>query len=435
LFDRLTMMFNLFNHKKKRLHTILSELKELLVQDHAAMNELQAVRTQESQLKVQVEALDEQISALTTKAQMSGEEKKIACASHEQARTVLEQKKAACAAYEKQQEAFLAEGEKVQSLTAALADIEKKRRESLYDAKRHQELEHALAQASADDAARAAALEQRNQLERERSALHERWKMLVQERSAIASEATTIEQSALDASIEDELTAAVVQEKERCSDLRKKKDDLTQEQGQLSAALARIESRRVAIKERQKEVAELSQKQHDCSVLAGAWGKNGIQALLIEQAIPEIEQEANELLGRLSNNQTQIFIESLRDLKRGGARETLDIKISDTSGVRPYEMFSGGEAFRIDFALRIAISKLLCRRAGASLQVLIIDEGFGSQDEEGLARLMQALYAVDDEFAKIIVVSHLPYFKDNFPVHFLVEKGPAGSTVSVDERG
>ena len=57
-----------------------------------------------------------------------------------------------------------------------------------------------------------------------------------------------------------------------------------------------------------------------------------------------------------------------------------------------HELFSGGEAFRIDFALRIAISKLLARRAGTALQTLIIDEGFGSQDEEGLAHIMEALY-------------------------------------------
>ena len=83
--------------------------------------------------------------------------------------------------------------------------------------------------------------------------------------------------------------------------------------------------------------------------------------LLIEEALPEIEQEANNLLAKLTNNQTQIFIESLRDLKKGGNKETLDIKIADNMGIRPYEMFSGGEAFRIDFALRIAISKLVTR--------------------------------------------------------------------------
>lgn len=169
--------------------------------------------------------------------------------------------------------------------------------------------------------------------------------------------------------------------------------------------------------------------------LAQAVGKDGIQALLIEQALPEIEQEANALLEKLTDNQAHLTIESLRDLKSGKTKETLDIHISDATGIRPYEMFSGGEAFRIDFALRIALSKLLASRAGTSLQTLIIDEGFGSQDEEGLHNIMEALYKIQDHFAKIIVVSHLPYMKDQFPVHFVVNKTAQGSTIKVIEQG
>ena len=154
---------------------------------------------------------------------------------------------------------------------------------------------------------------------------------------------------------------------------------------------------------------------------------------MIEESIPEIEQEANELLSRLTNNQSQIFIESLRDLKKGGTKETLDIKISDDIGLRPYEMFSGGEAFRIDFAIRIAISKLLARRAGTSLQTLIIDEGFGSQDEEGLNNIMDCIYKIQDDFEKIIIVSHLPSMKEQFPVQFVVNKSATGSLINVVE--
>lgn len=168
--------------------------------------------------------------------------------------------------------------------------------------------------------------------------------------------------------------------------------------------------------------------------LAQAFSKDGIQALLIEEALPELEYEANDLLARLTDNQAHISIESLRDLKKGGTRETLDINISDNQGIRPYELFSGGEAFRIDFALRIAISKLLARRAGTSLQTLIIDEGFGSQDDEGLQRIMDALYTIQDDFEKIIIVSHLSAMKEQFPVHFIVNKQPQGSVVSVFEN-
>ncbi len=46
-------------------------------------------------------------------------------------------------------------------------------------------------------------------------------------------------------------------------------------------------------------------------------------------------------------------------------------------------MFSGGEAFRVNFAIRLALSEVLAQRAGARLQTLVIDEGFGSQDALG----------------------------------------------------
>ena len=205
--------------------------------------------------------------------------------------------------------------------------------------------------------------------------------------------------------------------------------------GQLESEAKHIERLKRGIGERQKKIEEITSEIDDYQELAKAFGKNGIQALLIEDAIPEIENEANELLSKLTENQSQVFIESLRDLKSGGVRESLDIHISDSVGIRPYEMFSGGEAFRIDFALRIAISKLLARRAGATLQTLIIDEGFGSQDEEGLQRLMDALYSIQNDFSRIIVVSHLPVFKDNFPIHFQIQKTPSGSMISVEERG
>jgi len=213
------------------------------------------------------------------------------------------------------------------------------------------------------------------------------------------------------------------------------KETLLQEKGRLESEDKKL--RTLADEHKQQELVILSLDEHiqDYQAIAQAASKDGIQALLIEDAIPEIEQEANALLSKLTNNQAHISIESLRDLKNGNSKETLDINISDAAGIRPYELFSGGEAFRIDFALRIAISKLLARRAGTALQTLIIDEGFGSQDEEGLSLMMDAMYKIQDDFAKVIIVSHLPSMKDQFPVHFIVEKNAQGSFVSVIEQG
>jgi exonuclease SbcC len=217
--------------------------------------------------------------------------------------------------------------------------------------------------------------------------------------------------------------------------LVKNKEQLLHTTGILDAQQKRFNIIADEYTQEQKKLDAFNTIIADYTAIAYASSKDGIQALLIEETLPEIEQEANILLSKLTHNNAHIMIESLRDLKKGGTKETLDIKISDAAGIRAYELFSGGEAFRIDFALRIAISKLLARRAGTTLQTLIIDEGFGSQDEEGLSLIMDALYAIQDDFAKIIIVSHLPQMKDQFPVHFVVEKIAGSSVVHIIQNG
>jgi exonuclease SbcC len=169
--------------------------------------------------------------------------------------------------------------------------------------------------------------------------------------------------------------------------------------------------------------------------LERAFGKDGVPALLIEQALPEIEAKANEILGRLSNDEMYVKFETLspyKDKKREQEmRETLDIRISDGAGIRDYEMYSGGEALRVNFAIRLALSEVLAQRKGARLQTLVIDEGFGSQDAEGRQRLLQAINAVTRDFAKILVITHLEELKDAFPTRIEVEKGSTGSTIKV----
>ena len=91
--------------------------------------------------------------------------------------------------------------------------------------------------------------------------------------------------------------------------------------------------------------------------LAEAFGKKGVQALLIETALPEIEAETNSLLSRMTDNRLHVKFETQRETKKGDLLETLDINISDELGTRSYEMFSGGEAFRINFAIRVAFPR------------------------------------------------------------------------------
>ena len=200
----------------------------------------------------------------------------------------------------------------------------------------------------------------------------------------------------------------------------------------VKAKLARLGELEIKRREKEKLLSQASKEERIYKDLAQAFGKRGIQALLIESALPEIESEANELLSRLTDNRMHLKIETQRETRAGNVVETLDIKISDELGTRNYEMFSGGEAFRINFAIRIALSKLLARRAGAPLPTLVIDEGFGTQDSTGIEKLKEAINSIQDDFKKILVITHIEELRDAFPTRINVVKTVDGSTLEVN---
>ena len=168
--------------------------------------------------------------------------------------------------------------------------------------------------------------------------------------------------------------------------------------------------------------------------VSNAFGKQGIQAMLIESLIPQIEEETNQLLSKMTDNRLYTTLETTRERRtgKGDPIETLDISIADELGKRSYESYSGGEAFRINLALRIALSKVLARRSGASLPVLFLDEGFGTQDSIGREKILDTISAISDQFEKIIVITHLDDLKDAFPTRIEVVKDQTGSSYTIN---
>jgi exonuclease SbcC len=415
-------------HQSTRLQAIVIRLKQLLIEQHHYLAAAKEINTKK-------EAIEKEIALLQQKKQESNAQYEAMKKNLQQCDATVHEQESQLKLQREKAGAVIAQDVDYKAKKDAVDAIEKELLSCMYDVAAHQALQkqyEAISKQLADlveinhemlnQAARyqevvLLATNLKQQKKAFITSIH-----MQQQRDAVAKAAIHITEWA--ARIEK--MAAMVQAT---------KEKLREEQGRIKTTqehIARIE------KEQSKHKDMMQALHHeieDYQTIAAAAGKDGIQALLIEEAIPEIEQETNYLLSKLTNNQAHILIESLRDLKGGGSKETLDINISDPSGIRPYEMFSGGEAFRIDFALRIAISKLLARRAGTSLQTLIIDEGFGSQDEEGLSLIMDAIYKVQSDFQKVIVVSHLPSMKDQFPVHFMVEKGPNGSKISIMEQG
>lgn len=238
---------------------------------------------------------------------------------------------------------------------------------------------------------------------------------------------------ALDAELEalPQLNAEVESVEGKYSELVKQQKQAQERVWNLKAEVKRCGELETKKKGEERRLNQVLKEEQIYKELMQAFGKKGIQAMLIETALPEIETEANKLLARMTDNRMHIKIEPQRDTKTGSTVETLDINIADELGIRNYDMFSGGEAFRINFAIRIALSKLLARRSGAPLPTLIIDEGFGTQDAAGIGKLIEAIESIQADFQKILVITHMEELKNAFPTRIEVIKTPAGSTLQL----
>ena len=189
-----------------------------------------------------------------------------------------------------------------------------------------------------------------------------------------------------------------------------------------------------AAAQRERRVADKRQAEKEAALyseLATAFSKRGLQAIIIENVVPQLAQDANELLSRLTGGEMQVSIVTRTANRKGEEGETLDILLSDQLGTRRYELYSGGEAFRANFAVRIALSRLLAGRAGASLQTLVLDEGFGTQDSQGRERLVEAIRTVAGDFERILVITHIEELKEAFGYRVEVTKDEQGSHLAV----
>jgi len=204
-----------------------------------------------------------------------------------------------------------------------------------------------------------------------------------------------------------------------------------QEQAKISASLALSQNELAGLKDKNNALSETRNAADDFAYLAECFGKKGIQAIIIENAIPEIEADANRILSRLADNKMHIALITQQKNKSGTISETLDIEISDEIGTRNYELYSGGEAFKVNFAIRVALSRLLARRAGAKLETLIIDEGFGSQDDYSRDKLVKAIRSIQADFARILVITHFSDVKDMFPTHIQINKSSGISQIEL----
>jgi exonuclease SbcC len=276
------------------------------------------------------------------------------------------------------------------------------------------------------------------ELEQAEEALPHEREMLANARKRHARYAETIrtEEKTLETYAEEikTLQAQVQEYRRREQDVNKHRkivNDANNNRISAQQSLNALEQMRQRRAEKEQQISQAREQEALYVQLSQAFGKNGVPAMIIESAIPELEDAANHLLSRMTDGRMHLRLTTQRANVDGSNRETLDIEIADELGTRAYEMYSGGESFRINFALRVALSEMLARRAGAHLRTLFIDEGFGTQDDDGRNKLVEAITSIQEEFDLILVITHIDELRDAFPVHIVVEKTGTGSAIMV----
>jgi exonuclease SbcC len=411
--DRLMAQFRGESEEKAELHRAnQAEIEDLLSQSEALQREMEAI-DQELEDKPALQKQEATLEKELDEAQAAAQE--------------LAAARADAAAVEGKlvtQDYAPAEQAELAGLTAQLQELG-------YDADAHEEVRQDLQILARFEEAQARLQTALDQIEGERANLERLRQGQARKQTILAA----------DLEKRDELQRAVArlpEVRQQVEEKEKKVDKLQAEERLARDVVAAIKQQiahcQYLVKEREKRVAGRQKAVEEKAIydeLRVAFGKKGLQAMIIESAIPEIEDEANALLTRMTDGRMNVRFETQRETKKGDIVETLDIKISDELGTRSYELFSGGESFRINFAIRIALSQLLARRAGARLQTLVIDEGFGTQDTQGRERLVEAINSIREDFEKIIVITHIEELRDLFPVRINVFKTPQGSQIAI----
>ena len=109
--------------------------------------------------------------------------------------------------------------------------------------------------------------------------------------------------------------------------------------------------------------------------------------------------------------------------------EDYEMRIDDQGQLYPVNRFSGGEADLANLSLRLAISRIIADRTGASpMNLLILDEIFGSQDPNRKRSVMAALSRLSSQFRQIFLITHIEDVKDSMNYVIKVEEQEDGTS-------
>ena len=396
---------------------------------------LEAIRRQRSELREQqANATARRDSAAQRAAELQAALPQASRAEAEATLSALEQQqKQLDESIRKTQQAL----EEYQQLLAAAESLQKERqntRKQAADEARQAagHWEQALAESGMDEDAFAAARHTEEEIDRLRTEL-EQARRARQETEALYHQLSEQQKSApVPGCMPGQLEQALEEQEQRRKALNDARTRITGRLNANRSTMADVRTAGQRLEKAQKRQQLIQQLDATANgKLSGGLGKQKFEQYVLATYFADAVEAANQRLFAMTGGRYQLECHQMTAAETQAALD-LDVLDNYTGKLRSVGSLSGGETFQAALALALGLSDVIQNYAGGvELDVLFVDEGFGTLDAESLEQAVATLHSLVQGRRMVGIISHVPELKSRIENQLVVTKTPGGSTVAL----
>jgi exonuclease SbcC len=169
------------------------------------------------------------------------------------------------------------------------------------------------------------------------------------------------------------------------------------------------------------EIEDAVQRAAVAKTLSEHLQARGFERWLMAGALVDLVNGANDLLDQLSDGGYSLHSDE------SGSFSIVDHRNADE--MRRVETLSGGETFLVSLALALSLAETLAAKGGSGLDAIILDEGFGTLDDESLDTVASVLEELTGKGLMVGVITHVKELAARAPVRYEVVREPRGAKV------
>lgn len=183
-----------------------------------------------------------------------------------------------------------------------------------------------------------------------------------------------------------------------------------------------------------KVCQEANTAQHLYDVMAGTESGNrmNLETFVQRSYMEKILCDANRRFRDMSNGQFELKLINVEDAGEG-KNKGLDLEVYSivTGKTRSVNTLSGGESFMAALSLALGMAdQIQAATAAIHLDVMFIDEGFGSLSDNARNEAVNILKEMAGKQRQIGIISHVSELKDEIENQLIVKKDDRGSHIS-----